>query len=111
MLYKTNAKSLLVISAVVSWALLLANVLLSAESMRQQGTAKIALPFVSNLLIIVFIVAVFLFQRMSAEALKGIDFIGYLWNLFSKAAVAAYLSVALFLGYRVMTNYADTESI
>ncbi len=110
MLYKTNAKSLLVTSAIVSWALLLANVLLSAESLREQGTAKLAMPFVNNLLIVAFIVSVFLFQRLSTDTLKGLDFIGYLWNLFSKAAVAAYLSVAIFLGYKVMSNYAETES-
>ena len=110
MLYKTNARSLLVTTAVVSWALLLANVLFSAARLRQQDTAELALPFLHNLLIVVFLVSVFLFQRLSTETLKGIDFIGYLWNLFSKAGVAAYLSVALFLGYRVMTNYTDTES-
>ncbi|WP_246000641.1 GAF domain-containing SpoIIE family protein phosphatase [Pontibacter diazotrophicus] len=110
MLYKTNARSLLVTTAVVSWALLLANVLFSAHRLREQGVAQLSLPFLNNLLIVVFLVSVFLFQRLSTESLKGVDFIGYLWNLFSKAAVAAYVSVALFLGYKVMTNYADTES-
>lgn len=110
MLYKTNAKSLLVTTAAVSWALLLANVLLSTKSFQTEGVAHLNMPFVSNLLIVVFIVSVFLFQRLSTETLKGMDFIGYLWNLFSKAAVAAYLSVALFLAYRVLTNYAEVES-
>ncbi|WP_235337369.1 GAF domain-containing SpoIIE family protein phosphatase [Pontibacter korlensis] len=111
MLYKTNAKSLLAISAVISWLLLLVYVLLTAEStLAGSGAPKFAFPFLRNLLTVVFIVSVFLFQRMHTETLKGIDFIGYLWNLFSKAGVAAYLSVALYLVYRVYTNYADVES-
>ncbi len=110
MLYKTNAKSLLVTTAIVSWALLLANVLLAAESVRQAGAVKLALPYVNNLLIIIFIISVFLHQRFSSEMLKGIDFISYLWNLFSKAGVAAYLSVALYLGYRMVTSYANVKS-
>ncbi|GAB3827658.1 GAF domain-containing SpoIIE family protein phosphatase [Pontibacter rugosus] len=111
MLYKNNAKSLLVTSAIVSWLLLLSFVLLSAEStMAGNGVPKFALPFLSNLLIVIFIVSVFLFQRLQTESLKGIDFIGYLWNLFSRAGVAAYLSVALYLGYRVYSNYSETQS-
>ncbi|WP_439881401.1 GAF domain-containing SpoIIE family protein phosphatase [Pontibacter sp. MBLB2868] len=110
MLYKTNAKSLFVTTAIISWALLLLNVLLSAEAIKQPGSAKLAIPLVNNLLIVVFIVSVFLFQRISSESLKGIDFIGYLWNLFSKAGVAAYVSVALFLGYRIVTSYYNVSS-
>lgn len=109
MLYKTNAKSLLVTIAIVSWALLLANVLFSAESARQTGVVQSVMPYVNNLLIIVFIVSAFLHQRLSADNLKGIDFIGYLWNLFSKAGVAAYLSVALYLSYRLITGYANLQ--
>lgn len=112
MLYKTNAKSLLAISGLISWLLLLAYVLLNAESLLAgNDVPRFAFPILSNLLIVVFIVSVFLFQRIQTETLKGIDFIGYLWNLFSKAGVAAYLSVALYLGYRVYTNYIGEESV
>ncbi len=110
MLYKTNVKSLLVTAAIVSWALLLGNVLLMAESARQPGSVKLALPYLNNLLIIVFIVSVFIFQRLSANSLKGIDFSSYLWNLFSKAAIAAYLSIALYFAYRISTGYARLQS-
>lgn len=110
MLYKTNAKSLSILTAIISWALLLASILLSVESTRQAGTVKLVLPYIDNLLIVVFIVAVFVSQRLSTESLKGIDFISYLWNLFSKAGVAAYLSVALYLGYRLSTSYANLSS-
>jgi serine phosphatase RsbU (regulator of sigma subunit) len=110
MLYKTNAKSLLVTTAVISWVLLLANILLAAESARQPGAVKLALPYINNFLIVVFILSVFLFQRLNSEALKGTDFIGYLWNLFSKAGIAAYLSIALYLGYRLSTGYVRLHS-
>ncbi|WP_229968414.1 GAF domain-containing SpoIIE family protein phosphatase [Pontibacter harenae] len=110
MLYKTNAKSLLVTAAFVSWALLLANILLAAESTRQGGGPMLAFPYIHNFLTVIFIASVFLYQRLSAENLKGIDFIGYLWNLFSKAGIAAYLSVALFLAYRLTTDYANLTS-
>ncbi|MBC5774019.1 SpoIIE family protein phosphatase [Pontibacter sp. KCTC 32443] len=110
MLYKTNVKSLLVTSAIVSWALLLGNVLLMAESARQPGAIKLALPYINNLLIIVFILSVFFFQRLSANNLKGIDFSSYLWNLFSKAAIAAYLSIALYFAYKLSTGYARLQS-
>ncbi|MDX5438122.1 MAG: serine/threonine protein phosphatase, partial [Pontibacter sp.] len=85
--------------------------LLSAES-NLAGTSVpgFAFPFLRNLLIVVFIVSVFLFQRLQTDMLKGMDFISYLWNLFAKAGVAAYLSVALYLGYRVYSNYAQVES-
>ncbi|MBJ6117148.1 SpoIIE family protein phosphatase [Pontibacter sp. BT310] len=110
MLYKTNVKSLLVTAAIISWVLLLGNVLLMAESVRQPGAIKLALPYINNLLIIVFILAVFLFQRLSANNLKGIDFSSYLWNLFSKAAIAAYLSIALYFAYKLSTGYARLQS-
>ncbi|WP_239022863.1 GAF domain-containing SpoIIE family protein phosphatase [Pontibacter mangrovi] len=111
MLYKTNAKSLLAISALISWLLLLVYVLLTAEStLAGTDAPRFALPFFRNLLIVIFIVSVFLFQRLQTETLKGMDFIGYLWNLFSKAGVTAYLSVALYLVYRVYNNYADVKS-
>ncbi|MCX2738571.1 GAF domain-containing SpoIIE family protein phosphatase [Pontibacter anaerobius] len=111
MLYKNNAKTLLATSAIVSWLLLLVYVLLTAEStVTGASVPSFAFPFLNNLLIVVFIVSVFLFQRLHTEMLKGMDFIGYLWNLFSRAGVAAYLSVALYLVYRVYTNYAEEES-
>ena len=110
MLYKTNAKSILITTAVVSWALLLLNILITAEAINQPGAVKFSLPFINNILIVIFIVSVFLYQRLSSENLKGIDFIGYLWHLFSKAGVAAYLSVALFLGYRLISNYTNIDS-
>lgn len=111
MLYKTNAKSLLAISAIISWLLLLAYVLLSAErALAGSDMPGFAYPFLSNLLIVLFIVSVFLFQRLQTETLRGIDFLGYLWNLFSKAGVAAYLSIALFLGYRIYETNTETES-
>ncbi|MFD2516227.1 GAF domain-containing SpoIIE family protein phosphatase [Pontibacter locisalis] len=110
MLYKTNAKSLFITTALISWALLLLNVLLTAEAMEEPESSRLVLPYINNILIIVFIVSVFLFQRISAENLKGIDFISYLWNLFSKAGVAAYVSVALFLGYRLATSYSNIDS-
>ncbi|WP_229802147.1 GAF domain-containing SpoIIE family protein phosphatase [Pontibacter akesuensis] len=95
----------------MSWLLLLAFVLLNAErTLAGSAVPGFALPFFSNLLIVIFIVSVFLFQRLQTESLKGLDFIGYLWNLFSRAGVAAYLSVALFLGYRVYSNYSEAES-
>jgi phosphoserine phosphatase RsbU/P len=110
MLYKANAKSLLITTAITSWALLLLSILITAEAVHQPGAVRLSLPYVNNFLIVIFIVSVFLYQRISSETLKGIDFIGHLWNLFSKAGVAAYLSVALFLGYRLVSNYTNIES-
>lgn len=110
MLYKTNAKSLLVIIATISWALLLANILLAAESARQPGAVQFALPYINNLFIVVFIVSVFLYQRINADSLRGVDFIGHLWNLFSKAGVAAYASLALYFGYNLTISYTNIQS-
>ncbi|GAB3198681.1 serine phosphatase RsbU (regulator of sigma subunit) [Pontibacter aydingkolensis] len=110
MLYRTNAKSLLVTTAIISWVLLLLNILISVEAIDQPNAVKVSIPFVNNFLIVIFIISVFLYQRLSSENLKGIDFIGYLWHLFSKAGVAAYVSVALYLGYKLITNYTNIES-
>ncbi|MDX5419702.1 MAG: SpoIIE family protein phosphatase [Hymenobacteraceae bacterium] len=110
MLYRTNAKSLFVTAALISWSLLLANVLLAAESMREENSDGLALPYINNFLIVIFIVTVFGYQRLSADNLKGIDFISYLWNIFAKAGIAAYLSIALYMGYRMVVNYTNVQS-
>ncbi|WP_354353246.1 PP2C family protein-serine/threonine phosphatase [Pontibacter aydingkolensis] len=86
------------------------NILISVEAIDQPNAVKVSIPFVNNFLIVIFIISVFLYQRLSSENLKGIDFIGYLWHLFSKAGVAAYVSVALYLGYKLITNYTNIES-
>ncbi|WP_461488751.1 PP2C family protein-serine/threonine phosphatase [Pontibacter sp. HJ8] len=110
MLYRTNAKSLFVTTAIISWSLLLANVLLGAEGMRHESSVRLAIPYINNLLTVIFIVSVFFYQRQSADNLKGIDFISYLWNIFAKAGVAAYLGIALYMAYRMVITYADVES-
>jgi serine phosphatase RsbU (regulator of sigma subunit) len=110
MLYRTNAKSLFVTAAIISWSLLLANVLLAAESLRHQDSVWVATPYINNVLVVIFIVSVFFYQRLSADNLKGIDFISYLWNIFAKAGLVAYLSIALYLGYRMAVTYTNLES-
>lgn len=110
MLYKTNAKTLLITIAIISWILLLANVLVAAESARQPGTIKLALPYIDNLLITIHILSVFFYQRLSSENLKGIDFLSYLWKLFARAGLGAYLGIALYLGYVLITSYIGLQS-
>ena len=110
MLYKKNAKTFLVITALVSWSLLLANVLLTVESVRQGGTMRGLLPYFNNFLIIIFIVSVFLYQRNRTTHLKSNDFFSYLWNLFSRAGIGAYLGIAIYIGYQLATSSFDLQS-
>ncbi|QCR23384.1 GAF domain-containing SpoIIE family protein phosphatase [Pontibacter sp. SGAir0037] len=110
MLNNKNAKTLLVISAIVSWILLLSSALLGAATVRQTGTPSAILPYTNNFLIVAFIVSVFFYQRIQSENLKGIDFIGYLWNLFSKAGITAYLGIGLYLGYLLTADSAESDA-
>ncbi len=108
--YKTNAKTLWVLSAIGSWVLLLFCILLGADAILSATTTGRVLSHVNNFLIVAFIVSTFLYQRQLSFNLKGIDFIGYLWNLFSRAGITAFLAVTLFLGYKLAVGYGNFTS-
>jgi serine phosphatase RsbU (regulator of sigma subunit) len=55
--------------------------------------------YLSNLLAVVFILSVFLYQRIQAEHLRGTDFPSWLWNLFIGAGVAGYVIYLFWLAF------------
>ncbi|MFT2007443.1 GAF domain-containing SpoIIE family protein phosphatase [Pontibacter sp. 13R65] len=110
MLNKTNTRFLLITTAIISWVLLLANLLLSAESRQQQEITEPLLPFIHNILVVIFIVSVFFCQRISVLSLKKADFVAYLWNFFMRAAIGAYIAMAIYIGYVLSTDFINLRS-
>ncbi|TXK44927.1 SpoIIE family protein phosphatase [Pontibacter qinzhouensis] len=110
MLTKINTTYLLITTAVISWALLLANLLLTAESLQQQELSEPMLPYIHNILLVIFIVSVFLAQRNSVLNLRKTDFLGYLWHFFLKAAIGAYIALAIYIAYVLSTDFIQITS-
>lgn len=75
-------KKYFIFIAVLSWALLVGNTLLyrsQNETIPAETTFSWYLTYIFKT---IFVLAVFLFQRLRVNDYKGIDFMGYLWKLF-----------------------------
>ncbi|MBC3542030.1 PP2C family protein-serine/threonine phosphatase [Rufibacter sediminis] len=82
----------------VSWVLLLVNVLFLARQ-GHMGEANAASPYLNNLLSVIFILSVFLYQRQYVQIQRSEEFTSPLWGLFVKGGLGAYLCLLLHLGY------------
>ncbi len=96
--YTIKLRRMYVTVAIVSWLLLLLNILLLDRSIQTQ-TTSFSFPYLNSFLSVTFILAIFLYQRTQAEHLRGLDFTEWLWQLFISAGVAGYLVYFLWLGY------------
>src|SRR5688572_11744493 len=95
--------------ALASWLVLLGNIFLTINMGGKTPLGEFSVYF-NNLLTVVFILSVFLSQGGQAEYLKGSDFLGYLWRLFIRAGIAAYICLVFHLGYVVATRYWISEN-
>jgi phosphoserine phosphatase RsbU/P len=93
--YKIKVRRLSMSVAIVSWLLLMLNILLIAR--RDPEAQPVVSLYLSNVLSVVFILSVFLYQRIQAEHLRGTDFSAWLWQLFMGAGVAGYVIYLLWL--------------
>ncbi|MBA9079681.1 MULTISPECIES: PP2C family protein-serine/threonine phosphatase [Rufibacter] len=82
----------------VSWVLLLVNVLFLARQ-RHEGEANLAEPYLNNLLSVIFILSVFLYQRYRVHAQRTAEFTAPLQAVLLKGGAGAYLTALLFFGY------------
>jgi len=97
MLNRINQKYFIFI-AVISWALLLGNILyIHAEGV--PGNVFSSTNYLSHIAKAIFVLAIFMLQRQRVNAYKGVDHIGYLWKLFTRAGFTAYICAVLHLGY------------
>src|SRR5678816_1517301 len=65
---------------------------------------------VNNLLTVVFIFTTFLSQQNNSDHIKGTDFMSYLWKLFIRAGLAAYVCVVIHVGYLVVARHWFPDS-
>ncbi|RNI32997.1 serine/threonine protein phosphatase [Rufibacter immobilis] len=86
------------ISGCLSWVLLLVNVLFLARQ-GHEGEANAAFPYLSNLLSVIFILSVFLYQRHHVQRQRSTEFTTPLWGLFVKGGLGAYLCLLFSIGY------------
>ncbi|RNI26021.1 GAF domain-containing SpoIIE family protein phosphatase [Rufibacter latericius] len=91
-------KQLCFLTGSVSWVLLLGNVLFLAHQ-GHTGQANAAVPYLNNLLSVVFILSVFLHQRYNVPIQRSEEFTSPLWGLFVKGGLGAYLCLLLHLFY------------
>ncbi len=92
------------IAGCVSWVLLLVNVLFLARQ-SQEGDTNFAHPYLNNLLSVIFIAAVFLYQRHRIQVQKGTYFTSPLWGLFMKGGLGAYFCLLLIIAYPNLNLY------
>ncbi|WP_341350750.1 GAF domain-containing SpoIIE family protein phosphatase [Sabulibacter ruber] len=82
----------------MSWVLLLVNVLFLARQ-GHEGVANAAVPYLNNVLSVLFILSVFLYQRCNVPVQRNAEFTSPLWNLFVKGGLGAYVCMLLYIGY------------
>ncbi|WP_181304486.1 PP2C family protein-serine/threonine phosphatase [Rufibacter sp. XAAS-G3-1] len=97
-------KQLGLITASVSWVLLLVNVLFLARQ-EQIGEANGAFPYLNNLLSVVFILSVFLYQRHNVPIQRSAEFTSPLWSLFVKGGLGAYAWLLFYLSYPNLSRH------
>ena len=90
--------------AVASWLLLVGNIIWCIHSNINVAEAGIY-AHLNNLFTVVFIFSVFIAQQNNAEHFKGTDFLSYLWKLFGRAGIAAYICLVIHFGYFFLSRY------
>jgi phosphoserine phosphatase RsbU/P len=97
-------KKYLTYISVLSWVLLLGNTLIY-RSGYDLATGETSLaPYLTYIFKTLFVLAVFLLQRLRVGDYKGIDFMGYIWKLFFRAGITAYICGVIYLGYSWFGN-------
>jgi sigma-B regulation protein RsbU (phosphoserine phosphatase) len=95
--------------AIISWLLLLGNIFLTIRMGGETALGTYSV-YLNNFFTVAFILGVFLNQTSKAEHLKGTDFLSYLWTLFTRAGLAAYICLVFHLGYLLGARYFNAEN-
>lgn len=90
--------------AVASWLLLVGNIIWCIHSNINLAEATIY-AHLNNLFTVVFIFAVFMSQQNNSDHFKGTDFLSYLWKLFGRAGITAYICLVIHFGYFFLSRY------
>lgn len=105
-----NFKRYFLFIAIISWGLLLGNTLYIHTSGTLESLPSTTLVLLNNIFKAFFVFSMFMLQRISVNDYKGIDFIGYLWKLFLRAGITAYLCAVSYLGYKVYAAYLPDQN-
>ena len=104
-----NLKKYFIFIAFISWALLLGNTLFyhsTGETSQDPSHTSVYLNYIFKA---VFMVAVFMLQRIGVNQSKTVDFISYLQELFTRGGITAFICLGLSLAFGVYRSYhADT---
>ena len=104
-----NLKKLFIFIAIVSWFLLLGNLLMQQNRGNITDITGSTADYFYYICQAVFMLAVFAHQRISVNAYKAADLTDFLWRLFIRAGTTAYVCIGLFLGYKLfLSSHADT---
>ena len=102
--YTSRLKRSYAAVATASWLMLLGNIFVCINQNIRPADGSV-FNYLNNLLTVVFILAMFLVQQSNSEHHKGTDFLSYLWQLFTKAGITAYIAMVLHIGLVVVTTY------
>ena len=92
--------------AVLSWGLLVGSTLLyPSKTPANDGSAVSFAVYFTYAIKAVFVFAVFMLQRIRVSNYKGLDLLGYLWKLFFRAGITAYICAVLTFGYNWFIGY------
>ncbi|KAA5549452.1 PP2C family protein-serine/threonine phosphatase [Adhaeribacter rhizoryzae] len=98
-------KKYLIFIAVLSWGLLVGSSLLYPVKIGQSTAATSLTETFSYAIKAVFVLAVFMLQRIRVNSYKGLDLLGYLWKLFFRGGITAYVCAVLHFGYQWAHHY------
>lgn len=104
-----NFKKYFIFIALISWVLLLGNTLWYHSTGETSEDPSQASLFLNYILKAVFMVAAFMLQRIWVNQYKGMDFFGYLRQLFTWGGIATGICMALYWGSQTFLQFhADT---
>src|SRR6478735_2310917 len=108
--YTSRLKRSFSILALVSWLLLVGNIILCISSKVDFNYTSVY-THINNLLTVVFIFAMFMGQQNNTEHFRGTDFLSYLWRLFGRAGIAAYICLVIHFGYLFLSRHWLPDNI
>ncbi|GEO02367.1 hypothetical protein AAE02nite_00310 [Adhaeribacter aerolatus] len=92
-------KKYFIFIAVLSWGLLVGSTIFYSATHGKATPQTQLADFLSYALKAIFVFSVFMVQRIRVQNYKGLDLLGYLWKLFFRAGITAYICAVMYLGY------------
>ena len=105
-------KKYFIFIAVLSWGLLVGSTLLyPSKAVTPVTTETSFADYFTYAIKAIFVFAVFMLQRIRVSNYKGLDLLGYLWKLFFRAGITAYICAVLYFGYTWFTTYVPDPKL